>query len=383
MSRSNPVAPRRRSCVACAQSKTKCDSGQPCEKCALRGRECIYRDPKVRKSTTRSAVVEASSSRNAAAANAGQSGGTPNSMTTYRDDYNTWDVRRGGAFDDLRSETTAPPTESWATLSASDAGSVFQHAASNSYLSSLYSPGLFQPFLNTVFSETDNDPLLRAQRQTESITADPYSFPLLPMVPESQTELLEDVSVRDDPMFDTMTDPANYVPFPGTFNPLSTSSTASSSSSSAMPPPPAPGVRTPASPNNSVPRYEEFRFAPTMMVAPTTATTTPSDMTTSPAASSILQSSPEQDMQQSPGSIEASSPAVAATPAAERETMADKLKSIEQESLSKLDTLPSVRESEADCSSEMPSSTRAPSKTEFHHFCKAELYCFPGFNADN
>jgi len=33
---------RRKSCQACAESKIRCDSGQPCRSCTLRGKECIY-----------------------------------------------------------------------------------------------------------------------------------------------------------------------------------------------------------------------------------------------------------------------------------------------------------------------------------------------------
>jgi len=51
------VGPKRRSCVACTESKTKCDREQPCNRCAAKSRDCIYPKPKLRKNKHSSGVA--------------------------------------------------------------------------------------------------------------------------------------------------------------------------------------------------------------------------------------------------------------------------------------------------------------------------------------
>ncbi|KAF5345367.1 hypothetical protein D9758_008500 [Tetrapyrgos nigripes] len=176
---------RRKSCVACTESKIKCDRQHPCGKCLSRGKECAFA-PKARRNSSRQLESFAST------------GSVPSSRFSL-------DPRPEDLLDDMASVISAAPVYLSSQYSDTDGNSVASsdfyssvasshtatsHTATESELtgpsgygnlSQLYSGGdIFQPLFSNIFSASsplepvvESPPYLEASNSTESLVPAP------------------------------------------------------------------------------------------------------------------------------------------------------------------------------------------------------------------
>ncbi|KAF8893927.1 fungal-specific transcription factor domain-containing protein [Infundibulicybe gibba] len=164
---------RRKSCVACMESKIKCDRQYPCSKCTTRGKECIFAGSGRRSSAAAqlmrykpselAPLTGVSATPSAAFAPAPESKTSftthpyirdltdhiPQAIThaspihAYAQDGNSplYDKKNGG------SEFYSSPTSDLETVNDAEGVSPV-----NSHLSSAYSSDMFEPFFSNIFS---------------------------------------------------------------------------------------------------------------------------------------------------------------------------------------------------------------------------------------
>ncbi|KAF5388858.1 hypothetical protein D9757_005644 [Collybiopsis confluens] len=133
---------RRKSCVACTESKIKCDRELPCSKCTNRKKECIYapvnrRTPRAQRSAV--AVGNRSSqAKKSASIDSPQPLGPISSS----------DSSLAGAIDDL----SVASSRDYSSVASTETS--FQIPVS-SHLASLYNHDMFEPFFTNIFSAAE------------------------------------------------------------------------------------------------------------------------------------------------------------------------------------------------------------------------------------
>ncbi|EIN12067.1 hypothetical protein PUNSTDRAFT_119203 [Punctularia strigosozonata HHB-11173 SS5] len=142
---------RRKSCRACAESKTKCDLKEPCSRCSTRNRECVYPTPARKNSIRRSPDEESQPSAYARRA--------PDSSLG---DYLLAQASSARTESDTHSSAllTPPATEYTGTIWSSEVASVSQASAPSGAPHGVHYQGnMFDDFFTNVFASNGQTPV--------------------------------------------------------------------------------------------------------------------------------------------------------------------------------------------------------------------------------
>ncbi|KIY43290.1 hypothetical protein FISHEDRAFT_53788 [Fistulina hepatica ATCC 64428] len=147
----NPITQaRRKACVACTESKIKCDREIPCSKCKARDRTCIYPAATKRTQsrrrlghTARPITVDSAASTSA---NPPADSGSPEAAAASKSEVNSFLEGASAASSSFDAGSSASPN-----TAPSNAASV----PTRSHLSAMYQNNMFQPFFSEVFGQSD------------------------------------------------------------------------------------------------------------------------------------------------------------------------------------------------------------------------------------
>ncbi|THV06709.1 hypothetical protein K435DRAFT_710917 [Dendrothele bispora CBS 962.96] len=149
---------RRKSCVACTESKIKCDRKHPCGKCQSRGKECLF-VPKARRNTARQVQMDPAIADGSSASQLSLDPSGPDDMFDTMSSYISSPVYLTGShFGDTDGNSVASSdlyssATSYTATSHTATESEFTGPPGYGNLSELYSGGdMFAPLFSNLFS---------------------------------------------------------------------------------------------------------------------------------------------------------------------------------------------------------------------------------------
>ncbi|KIK68924.1 hypothetical protein GYMLUDRAFT_34933 [Collybiopsis luxurians FD-317 M1] len=160
---------RRKSCVACTESKIKCDRELPCSKCASRKKECIYAPTTKKASRIQRSPGAAGNSSHPKTASLSSIGNDISSALRPAP-ISSSESSLAGAIDEL----SVGSSHDYSSIASTETSS---QVPVGSHLASLYNHDMFEPFFSDVFSTTDK-PLANASETPPDETQ--YHQPVSP-----------------------------------------------------------------------------------------------------------------------------------------------------------------------------------------------------------
>ncbi|KAK7045713.1 hypothetical protein VNI00_007546 [Paramarasmius palmivorus] len=169
---------RRKSCVACTESKIKCDRQSPCGKCASRGKDCIY-VPSSRRGNRRNGTARYPESNPSSAPLL-----EPSELPRHLSDLNfsdaTASVDQSATSDAGYSRSSLASSSHHPQSTAGTETETEAQLATSAHLTSMYNGDMFEPLFSNVFSDLDSIQAGDSPPSYESSTYTPPTSTLFP-----------------------------------------------------------------------------------------------------------------------------------------------------------------------------------------------------------